>query len=310
MANEMKSFTFGGVTHPIYDADSIKSAAMNGTTLELKDGEGTVKSSVMIPTGNVKFTEFKVGFSSADYGDLCYIDPTPIIGASLGDFIYVEAKDAALNPNGYWVDTRQNSDGATLKVVGLVTAPINQPLVLIVTKVGDGTSAYPYEAICVPTAPNHTFFDLLFAQDINWKDTYQKLLNWKPCTKFGSQKAFAAYSGTASNTEFRCNSSAPYGANRLFCYNDHTYAAVGFLYQGSYTEETLYNIKFDYYPYAAGGDPGPCPGAPEQLLVVDGTDTYMQPLHVTGFATEMEVIAGQGQVKMPDNILLAFGHWA
>lgn len=294
----------------VKDPAAGKSLSMSGSSLSLLDGAGTALSTVVIPTGNVKFTEFKTGFTSASFGDLNYIDPTPVIGASLGDFIYVEAKSTAINPNGYWVNTRQQTDGGALKVVGLVTAPINQPLVLIITKLGDGTSTNPYEAICVPTAPNRTFFDLQIDTSATWKDVYQKLLNWKPCTRFGSQKAFSAYSGAASSTEFRCDSSSPYSANRLFCYNDHTYAAAGFLYQSGYTAETLYNIKFDYYPYASGGDPGPCPGAPEQLLVYDGSDTYMSPLHVSGFATEMQVIDGQNTVHMPDNVLLAFGHWA
>lgn len=309
MANEMKSFTFGGVTHPICDGDAIKSAIMNGSTLELKDGDGTVKSSVVIPTGNVKFTQFVTGFTSADFGELNYIDPTPIIGASLGDFIYVEAKSTAINPNGYWVNTRQSADGGALRVAGLVTAPINQPLVLIVTKLGDGTSTSPYEAICVPTAPNRSFFDLSIGQATTWKETYQKLLNWKPCTSFGTSKVFSAYYGTAANTEFMCDSSSPYGANRLFLFNDHSYAAVGFQYQSGFVTNTLYNVKFNYYPYYYGGDPGPCPGAPEQLLVVANSESFMDPLHVSGFATEMEVLDGQNQVHMPNDILLAMGHW-
>ena len=309
MANEMKSFTFGGVTHPICDASAGKALTISGTTIYLDDGDGNHLSNVVVPTGNVKFTEFVTGFTSADFGELNYIDPDPIIGAALGDFIYVEAKSTAVNPGGYWINTRQNTDGKKLKVIGLVTAPINQPLVLIITKLGDGTDYSPYEAICVPMAPNRSFFDLNIGQSATWKEVYQKMLNWKPCTSFGTSKAFAAYSGTASNTEFLCDSSSPYSANRLFLFNDHSYAAVGFQYAGGFTSNTLYNIKFSYYPYYYGGDPGPCPGAPEQLLVVTGGSCFMTPLHVSGLNTEMEVLDGQNQVHMPDNILLAMGHW-
>ena len=295
--------------YTVKDPAAGKSLSMSGSSLSLLNGAGTALSTVVIPTGNVKFTEFVTGFTSADFGELNYIDPAPVIGASLGDFVYVEAKSTAVNPGGYWVNTRQETDGKKLKVVGLTTAPINQPLVLIVTKLGDGTNANPYEAICVPTAPNRTFYDLSIGQAATWKETYQKLLNWKPCTRFGTSKAFAAFSGAAANTEFLCDSSSPYGANRLFLFNDHSYAAVGFMYQSGYTANTLYNVKFKYYPYYYGGDPGPCPGVPEQLLVVANNECFMDPLHVSGLSTELEVPDGQNQVSMPNDILLAMGHW-
>lgn len=54
MANEMRTFTFGGTTHPIEDAAAIKSAIMSGSNLQLKDADGTVRSQVAISTGGLK----------------------------------------------------------------------------------------------------------------------------------------------------------------------------------------------------------------------------------------------------------------
>lgn len=72
MANEMRSFTFGGTTHPVEDEKAGKTLALSGSTLQLKDADGTVRSSVAIPTGGLK--RYKVvqdyaygGFALADY---------------------------------------------------------------------------------------------------------------------------------------------------------------------------------------------------------------------------------------------------
>lgn len=72
MANEMRSFTFGGTTHPVEDEKAGKTLALSGSTLQLKDADGTVRSSVSISTGGLK--RYKVvqdwaygGYALADY---------------------------------------------------------------------------------------------------------------------------------------------------------------------------------------------------------------------------------------------------
>ena len=73
MANEMRSFTFGGTTHKVEDEKAGKTLALNGSTLQLKDADGTVRSSVAIPTGG-GLKRYKVvqdwslgGYALADY---------------------------------------------------------------------------------------------------------------------------------------------------------------------------------------------------------------------------------------------------
>lgn len=72
MANEMRSLTFGGTTHKVEDEKAGKTLALSGSTLQLKDADGTVRSSVAIPTGGLK--RYKVvsdytygGYALQDY---------------------------------------------------------------------------------------------------------------------------------------------------------------------------------------------------------------------------------------------------
>lgn len=305
MANEMRTFTFGGVTHPIEDASSIKSADMVGSDLQLKDADGTVRSTVAIPTGGVKYTTFKVGTNNATYGDLCYVDDAPLATAQPGEFIYVEPLYDTITAFGYWIKGQQSSYGAGLIIKGLTQAPINQPLVLLTIKNNGQTVTAQY----VPTSPENTLEAMLSDRSATLLDAWKALCSWKPCHAMISDRAARIYSAT--NTEYAYAASAVNSNyRRIFCYSDGTYASLIPL-AAEQSASTVDHCQQDYTNSSAWTDPNPCIDEPEALSVAygSGTEMFMTALDTDGAVGELVPADGRGSDHVPDNFAIVMGHW-
>lgn len=305
MANEMKSMTFGGVTHPIYDNDAIKSASMTGSNLELKDGAGNVKSTVVIPTGGVKYTTFLVGMNNATYGDLCYIDPTPLTGAQPGEFIYVNPMVTTATAFGYFLNAQQRAHGSDLVVYGIDIAPLNQPLILMVTENSNGLVRAQY----VPASPRYSIEELIADKSMSVLDAWKALTSWKPgYAIISSAKAANLYSAT--NVQYAYAASAVNSNYRkIFVYQDGTYASLIPL-ASDQDSLTLDHAQQDYTNNPTYTIPNPCIDEPEAITVVYGDDTiFVSPLDTDGTIGELVTADGRGSDHMPSNFTIVFGHW-
>lgn len=295
MANEMKSMTFGGVTHPIYDNDAVKSAVMNGTNLELKDGDGNVKSTVPIPTGGAKFTTFAVGMSNATYGDLCYI--VPPTGMQTGDFLYVSPMVSTATAFGYWTNGQQRDHGSSLVVQGLEYAPINQPMVFLAV---DGTHVQ-----YIPTTPARSLESMLSDCAATVLDAWKALTSWKPAHTWVSDRAVSLFK--AASAQYTYDNSSAY--KRIFCYADGTYASLIPIASGQSSDkldhaEQYYTNNWTYV------DPNPCLDEPNAIsLSYDGMTFVTSPLDTDGTVGELIPAGGRGALYLPNNFAIVQGHW-
>ena len=304
MANEMKSMTFGGVTHPIYDNDAIKSASMTGSNLELKDGDGNIKSTVAIPTSGVKYTTFKVGTNSATYGELCYIDDTPLTGAKPGEFIYVAPLYDTLTAFGYWIQSQQSQHG-NLFVKGIIMAPINQPLMLMVIENNGNSITAQY----VPTSPKNTHESMLADKTMTLLDAYKALCSWKPCHARISDRAVRLYSDATKEYAY-ASSSVNSNYRVIFCYADGTYASLIPLASGQDTSR-LDHCQHEYTNMYTWTDPNPCIDEPEAISIGStlNDEMYITALDTDGTVGELVPVDGRGQSPLPNNFAIALGHW-
>lgn len=305
MANEMRSLTFGGVTHPVEDEASIKSANMIGSDLQLMDADGTVRSTVTIPTGGVKYTTFKVGTTNQIYGELCYIDDTPLSAAQPGEFIFVEPLYSTLTAFGYWIKSQQASYGAGLVVRGLTQAPINQSLVLLVISNNGAT----VEAQYVPTAPKNSHESMLADKNMTLLDAFKALCSWKPCYAMVSDRAVRLYS--AASTEYAyAASSVNSSYRRIFCYADGTYASLIPLTSGQ-SSSRLDHCQHEYTNAYSWTDPNPCIDEPEAITVGStlNDEMYITALDTDGTVGEIVPADGRGQSPLPENFAIVLGHW-
>ena len=301
----MRSLTFGGVTHPVEDEASIKSATMVGSDLQLMDADGTVRSTVAIPTGGVKYTTFKVGTSNATYGELCYIDDQPLTAAQPGEFIYVEPLYDTVTAFGYWIKGQQSSYGAGLIVRGLVQAPINQPLVLLVIKNNGATVTAQY----VPTSPENNLESMLIDSTATVLDAFKALCSWKPCHAMVSAKAARLYSDATTQYAYAA-SAVRSNYERIFCYADGTYASLIPIASGQ-SSSKVDHCQQDYTNSSTWTDPNPCIDEPEALSVVysGGTEMFMSALDTDGVLGELVTADGRGADSVPENFAIIMGHW-
>lgn len=296
MANEMKSFTFGGVTHPICDADAIKSAIMNGSTLELKDGDGTVKSSVVIPTGNIKYSEFKVNFNAPAFGELCYVEP--VTGMQKGDFLYVEPKyPSATKSHGYWASSQQE-DYPDLTIRGINFAPINQPLVGLC--IDTGIVQY------IPVAPKYTLEAMISDNDTTLVNAWDALTSWKPAVSYTYAKAAKIYKN--ANTEFTYDSAQQSNFQKIITYADGTYASLIPLASGQSSDQ-INKLAVDYGYSWTYVNPNPCILLPQAI-----TATYSGSLGFFKIPVYPNGVVGECTFPTlgytcPDNFAIVFGNW-
>lgn len=295
MANEMRSFTFGGTTHPVEDEKAGKTLDLSGSDLQLKDADGTVRSTVTIPTGGAKFTTFAVGLSNATYGDLCYI--VPPTGMQTGDFLYVAPMVTTATAFGYWTNGQQQDHGASLVVQGLEYAPINQPMVFLAV---DSTHVQ-----YIPTTPARSLEAMLSDCAATVLDAWKALTSWKPSHGWITDRAVSLFK--TSSTQYAVDDSSAY--KRVFCYADGTYASLIPLTSGQASDK-LDHAKQYYTNAWTFIDPNPCLDEPNAIsLSYDGMSFMTTPLDTDGTVGELIPAVGRGSVYLPNNFAIVQGHW-
>ena len=279
----------------VKDPAAGKSLSMSGSSLSLLDGAGTALSTVVIPTGNIKYSTFEVGFSSPDFGELCYV--APVTGLQKGDFLYVEPKYNTNTAHGYWAESQQSSYPA-LQIKGIKFAPINQPLVCLC--IDTGIVQY------VPTAPKNTLEAMVSDVSATLLNAWDALTSWKPAVSYTYAKAAKIYK--SANAEYAYDTAQQYNFQKIITYADGTYASLIPLASGQ-TSEQIQKINVDYGYSWTFIDPNPSIFMPQAIAATysGATEFFKVPIYPNG--TVGEASWPTLGYTCPENFTIVFGNW-
>lgn len=279
----------------VKDAEAGKSLSMSGSSLSLLDSDGTALSTIVIPTGNIKYSEFKIGFNSPVYGELCYVEP--VTGLQKGDFLYVEPKYTTTKAHGYWAESQQSSYPA-LTIKGINFAPINQPLVCLC--IDTGVVQY------IPVAPKNTLEAMISDNAETLVNAWDALVSWKPAVTYTYAKAAKIYKN--ANTEYSYDTTQQSNFQKIVTYADGTYASLIPLLSGQSSDQ-INKLAVDYGYAWSWTDPNPCIFLPQAITATySGATTFFKvPVYPNG--TTGEATFPTLGYNCPDNFAIVFGNW-
>lgn len=282
--------------YDVKDALAGKSLSMSGSTLSMLDADGVQLSSVVIPTGNIKYSEFKVGFSSPVYGELCYVEP--VTGLQKGDFLYVEPKyPSSTKAHGYWAESQQSSYPA-LQIKGINFAPINQPLVCLC--IDTGIVQY------IPVAPKNTLEAIISDNSETLVNAWDALVSWKPAVTYTYAKAAKIYKN--ANTEYSYDTTQQTNFQKIITYADGTYASLIPILSGQSSDQ-INKLAVDYGYAWSYINPNPCIFLPQAITATySGASQFFKvPVYPNGNTGEA-TFPTLGYM-CPDNFAIVFGNW-
>lgn len=285
--------------YTVKDPAAGKSLSMSGSSLSLLDGAGAALSTVVIPTGNVKFSTFKESSVVANYGSMRYIDDAPILAAQPGDFIVVPAAYSTARCHAYWNSGAQSYRAPGLVISGVERIPVNQQLTLLVTS----NSGVTVTAAIVYASPKYSFETMLTDIAANTVDAWDALHSWKPIVTTTADRAVSLFKDATTQMTYQNDTTY----RRLLCYTDGTYASLIPLNESSaalHHTETYYTNAWSFV------DPNPCFCQPEAITatITSSMNFFKTPLYPddTAFMKQKPVTSG---LIVPDKFAIVFGQW-